>query len=476
MMKRLAVFIISLVMALSMAGCSAKKEDVSTGETAGIPAGEAVQAETEEKSEEPAMKIEGSPKAEDAAKAEDSAMAEESDQAQEATAEGNNTGIVENNGGYFLKIGDEVYYRIQGENSLAKNAFNGEFLDSPNLDPAKGADSDYGSSIMKLNTGTQEITEAAYDFGYGPLFSDGKNLYLNEHDGDYTYVKYLSLDGSAEGRLGEGKIEGCSEASGLIAVSSMTTDTYESVLSLYRGSELVNKFSNTEGFYYAGIDENGAYFVTAGEEGRQASIYQLAGDGSEALCLGSCEAFDEGYAVFEQFLSTGDTVNFVISNRDGSAMMIQKVIVASAKPGQENSVSQTGVPDSFRYESGEPMLPVIYDDGSGKVAYASTAPGTAFLGSFEEGSNLMLTDETGKETQIITAFRLNPPGGDAVPERYVPQAAEYVGGDIYMIIALAERTPEEDIGWNESYGIKSMEYVRVDPTDKSELPLGVMKY
>ncbi len=476
MKKRLAVFIIGLVMVLAVTGCGAKKDDVSKGEAAGEPAVENGQAETEIKSEEPAMKLEDSAKADDSAMGEGGAKAEGSDQATEVKASGNNGGIVENNGGYFLKIGDEVYYRIQGENSLAKNAFNGEFLDSPNLDPAKGADSDYGSSIMKLNTTTLEISEAAYDFGYGPLYSDGKYLYLNEHDGDYTYVKYLSLDGSEEGRLGDGEIKGCSEESGLVAVNSMTTDTYESVLSLYSGGKLVNKFSNTEGFYYAGIDANGAYFVTPGEDGRQASVYQLAGDGSDALCLGSCKAFDEGYAVFEQFLSTGDTVNFVISNRDGSAMMIQQVILASAKAGQENSLSETGVPDSFKYESGEPMLPVIYEDGSGKVAFASTAPGKASLGSFEEGSNLTLADESGNQTEIITAFRLNPPGGDADAERYIPQAAEYVGGDIYLIIALAERTPEEDIGWNESYGIKSMEYVRVNPSDKSELPLGEMTY
>ncbi|MCR5107693.1 MAG: hypothetical protein K6B28_05975, partial [Lachnospiraceae bacterium] len=231
------------------------------------------------------------------------------------TTESNTTEsrTIENNGGYFLKAGNEVFYREHQLDTLCKNAVWGEFIENPSFNDEYGYDPAAVSQICSIDTETFEKKEIYEDSGYGKLFSDGKRLYLNEYDGKETYVKYISFDGDNEGMVASGEIVGCDAKSGLLAITSWEAEPYTCILSLYKGTELLNEFRSEEGFEFAGITDEGIFYMVPDYMNGNADYYQLTADQDKEIHLGSMGDFEYEMPVHEQFLSDGENVYFVLS-------------------------------------------------------------------------------------------------------------------------------------------------------------------
>ncbi|MCR4902119.1 MAG: hypothetical protein K6A23_04615 [Butyrivibrio sp.] len=385
---------------------------------------------------------------------------------------------VENNGGYFVRCGNSMYYRLQGQKSLKSNALWGEFLKNPNFDATDI--SDLESEIVKLDLNTLETEVFIADTGYGPLFCDGRYLYMNEIEGDDTYVKYVSLDGKEEGKLAHGTVKGCDEESGLVAVTRFDSDKNASVISLYQNTEFLKEYEVSDGFEYAGVSSDSVFFMSYNYEEGSASCYQLSTDKDEPVCLGTLDGFDAYYLCLEQFLQTDDGDYFVLSQREGTGMFVSQVMIAKVYPGVEDGLET--VPDNgFNDLNEEPMIPIIYegkydeeyDPEAEGIGLCNVAPHTVLVGSEYEGGDLLFTYEPDAYTEVNLYFVENLGFGDS---DYFQQAGEYVDGDIYVIVAKGHRTPEEDIGWRESYGIDCLKYVKYDFESDQVIELGTVEF
>ncbi|MCR5107774.1 MAG: hypothetical protein K6B28_06390, partial [Lachnospiraceae bacterium] len=206
-----------------------------------------------------------------------------------------------------------------------------------------------------------------------------------------------------------------------------------------------------------------------------ADYYQLTADQDKEIHLGSMGDFEYEMPVHEQFLSDGENVYFVLSARDGTAMMLSGSKTGRAVAGEEDSLTVLDQLSEFSMEEGDDRLPELYLDEAGDVRSAFVAPHTPLLGSLEEGGDLMLSYEPDEYSTIIEGFRKEPSGSINEEERYIQQTAEYIDGKIYLIVAQALRTPDEDIGWRESYGLEALEYICVDPESGRDDLLSVVK-
>ncbi|MCR5100069.1 MAG: hypothetical protein K6B41_01790, partial [Butyrivibrio sp.] len=386
------------------------------------------------------------------------------------------TYTVENNGNYFLHVGNYIYYRIASTTSLNKNALWGNFLTSVNLYEEEYKNE--SSEIWRLNLSTNESEKIADDFGYGPLFSDGTYLYLNEHDGVSNYVIYMTLDGTSEETISQGQIEGLDEKSGLLAISYYDRETNNSVLSLYNGTELINEDKSSQSLIYSGITSDGAYYMICDYSINRAFLFQLALDKEDPICLGTLQDFDTGYPNMEQFLAADDGIYFVVSELEGTMLMVSNVWIYKALPYSRDDITDIDIPAEYSNNDEAPIVPVLYTDENGSIQFSLTPPNTPLLGSFEEGGDLMLSYEKDEYTSIIDNYRLEPedfPNAD-YDYRYMQQSIEYVDGNIFLIVALAHRDPEYDVGWRESYSIDSMEYIRIDPDTKEDTILKQINY
>ncbi|MCR5102761.1 MAG: hypothetical protein K6B41_15540 [Butyrivibrio sp.] len=383
---------------------------------------------------------------------------------------------VENNGNYFLHVGDYIYYRIASKTSLNKNALWGEFLTSVNFYEEEYKDE--SSEIWRLNLSTNESEKIADDFGYGPLFSDGTYIYLNEHDGLNSYVTRIALDGTCEKTISQGQIEGLDAKSGLLAISYYEKETNNSVLSLYNGTELINEDKSNQSLIYSGITSDGAFYMICDYSINRAFIFQLAPDTEDPICLGTLQDFETGYPNMEQFWPTDDGIYFVVSELEGTMLMVSNVWIYKASSYSRDDITDIEIPAEYSNNDEAPIVPVLYTDENGSLQFSLTPPNTPLLGSFEEGGDLMLAYEKDEYTSIIDNYRLEPeefPNTD-YEYRYIQQAIEYIDENIFLIVALAHRDSEYDVGWRESYSIDSMEYIRIDSDTKKDTILKQINY
>ena len=380
---------------------------------------------------------------------------------------------VENNFGYFVKIGDDVYYRVQGATVFHSSIW-GEFLGAPDFYSTIENDPDSGSVIMKYNTKTKETTEVSQDYGYGPIGSDGVNLYLTERNGDHAFVKYLSLDGSKEGKIADGTLVGCDAVKSYLAITDWEDDPYMSTLSLYHGSELLKQFRTDEGYEYLGTTSEGVFYYVLEDETENYGVHLYQMTEGETCDLGSAGTIEYGYPCAEQFLSTASGVYAVLSGREGTGMFVADAKIIKAVPNEQDSVSLVKIPQSFYETEGEMPVPVLYTDEAGALQIAKIAPHSAMLGSFEEGGDLLFAKEADEYISLADGFRLEPAEGAGEDVRYIGQCAEYLDGDLYLIVALAERDPSEDIGWREAYRPLSMEYIHFETETGKETVLDLV--
>ncbi len=494
-LNRVTAIMLGTAMLFSVAGCGSDKVLEGTGEksiTADESAAEETAAEetTTEETAEEITKEEATVEEETVAEEEttEEAAAEETVAEEETTEETtadkttDDSEIsvaetdIEGNGGYFVRIGGDIYYRVMGDKAIDSPAVWGNFISNAIYDAED--ESVYTSEIKKMNIATGEIETFSTDYGLGGLYTDGSYIYFTEHEGSSdTNVKYISLTGDDTGILAEGDIVGCDAESGLIAVSSYEMDPYVSIMSLYKGKDLVAQYKSEDGVIYAGITGDGLYLMTPDYEEAYATYYQLSPESEEPICLGASEAFESGSPNHEQFLSAADGVYFVLTGIEGTMNLEAGVQILKALPGEADSLKSQEIPERFTSEEyGETRSPELYLDETGTVQYADVAPNTALLGSLEEGGDLMFTYKPDEYEIIKEAYRIAGPDAAEDSELYFQQTAEYIGGNIYLIVAKAHRTPDSDIGWRMSYGVDEIEYLRINPDSGEETDMGRVEY
>ena len=364
---------------------------------------------------------------------------------------------VENNGGQFVRVGEQIWFRYYDEGTIDESRLWGEFLSGQPSHPVT-------SKLCYYDLSSDAVNEAFADDGFGPLWFGVDGFYLTRPaDDDPKYggedlptAYYRALDGTAA-ELCDGIVEGVSDNGRFAAVLTWSPSAEGDALRVYEGTEKTAAVPKIEGAW--------PQFCAVGDDG--ALIY-LTGDGlceqdasGRTYVLGALPAAPEGSYEWEleQCLLSGDEVWCAFGSYEGTGHFLCDVLCVRATRGAENSLET--VEDEVTTEY--PFVPKLYVDASGEVRRAEHKPGEVGLNDGLRGD--LVVYEEGAERVIALNFLPSNIYNDEGCGKIV-QTVENVGEAAYLIVADAYRDADSDVGWRMAYRPGTLYYLRV-PFDGS---------
>ena len=374
---------------------------------------------------------------------------------------------VENNGGFYVRVGGKVYFRKYGADALGKLAIFGEFTEDWN---ATGDESE----IMSYDLTTRRMETVFKDTGYGEIYVGDGGFYLQERVNGAPCVAWYAPDGAERRVIADGTPLGVTDG-GLLAVSD--GDSFF----LYRNGRSAGYFISEFPMIFAGLSEDGLFLFDterspdADEYGTlQCTLWQLS-PGSEGtlLRLGSLPETDYMYGAEPgQFAAAGEQIGGVMGYYAGTGHFLNDFAAFTATPGVQDSLLVLDVaPDG---EDGEPSLPKLTFDEAGNAAAVPYLYGDLRIG-YGEGNDGDLELYDGFQWTTLqegfASFRTDG-GGYAK----LAQNMEYVDGAAYVTLAAAYASPLDDIGWRDAYALLDMFYVVVPASQGEARELACVEY
>ncbi|MCR5675644.1 MAG: hypothetical protein K6G16_08050 [Lachnospiraceae bacterium] len=389
--------------------------------------------------------------------------------------------IIENNGGYFVRVGDRVWYRIQPTETLGETSLFGGFLSA-----TKSMTKDMPvADLCWYDLNTREFGRETDDNGggFGPLYyAKQKNgpgealggFYSNRFHDDETDVYWFSIDGSEVQRLSDGSIEGVTD-NGTLIVSRWDDQHGQEFVTFSGGRETGSCNAGDGSLSYCGQDGSNAYVLLhQGDIGTGTDQFvQFTGDGKQII-LGQLPPSEDEFAMawpecedfaFASGSGGPETVYLVATRYEGTGHFVNERRVFAATPGQKNSLKEIEPQDKMGDDwANDAKLDL---GGNGQVSLVTHCAGELALSDIGSG-DLMFYETPSTPVCLVKDFlsfgvkdeTIDPNWGIAAgdgKQRMIENMA-YVGGCAFCVAALAHRAPEEDIGWRESYALDALEY------------------
>ena len=356
----------------------------------------------------------------------------------------------ENNGGYYVRVGENVYFRRYGADALPENATFGAFTEAGNA----GGESE----LMAYNTVTGELTTLYTDKGAGPLWYSDGGFYLRQSAGGEDFTAWFAADGSGAETVGPGTLIGVTD-SGLAAMYQNNWDAgHETVYTFYRDRKPVGEVVTSENMQVAGLTDDGLFLVSMpNEDGlRTCGFWQITPEG-DMIRLGEL-AEDEGaytYVEPDRFLAADGKVMIGLGYYGGTGHFFDHGVFAEADIGQADSlrVIEPDIDTDGLYE-----LPYPVANEAGGVDFVDALPNALRIGG-DDAETLELW-ENGAWQPLAEHFAPQRADGWAVSR--IVQHMDYVDGAAYATVAVACASPAYDIGWREGYALASVRYLKVE--------------
>lgn len=416
------------------------------------------------------------------------------EEAGKETAEDEKDPDIENNGGYFVRKGDYVYFRVYGQDALPETALWADFMQ-----PVPGST----SSVWRLNLKTNQYEKLFDDGGYGGLWFFQDSLWLNRYT-DFGNIVYCVDPDTFEMRdLAWGKISGISP-DGSHLVYENYNDKGNQAFYVTGDEEMDQVVYATEGetLTFCGVVGRDLFFLSHnyGSEGGRDELWQMesgnAGEDGKLILLGVFPDDDPGSAQFVQFLPDKDKVYVSVEYREGTGHFYAGSHYASAIPGKENSLmlldddaaaarekifeklEKAGDDNAYGYD--EQTLK-MYPGTSGKPAFAPHLAGETAVRYNDGAYDLVLYDSPDAvlPSDAVTIFENWLPEFEYTDESEIscnPQIMEYVGNKVFTFYTESVRAPEEDIGWRYAYRLIRTNYEYFDPADPSGTDTGPLRH
>lgn len=365
---------------------------------------------------------------------------------------------VENNGGNYVRVGNRVYFRKYGPDALYSPAMFGDFLPK---DVGNGVDGESEIAYIDLTTG--EVKTVFKDVGFGGLYVVNGSFYLQEYLDVFGNVVRYSLDGATSQHIQEGELLGVTD-SGLLAVEKVRHGIY--TFSLYRDGEYIHGFQFDEestAMIYAGLSDDGLFLLKIeyeSETDAACSLWQCPVDGGEAICLGTLPETEYMYSTEpEQFISSDTQIGLVVGYYAGTGHFLNDLVVVTATPGVENSLSvfDTNVDYEVYFQS--EYLPRLSVSEGGDIVSVPYLPGEVEIGWEEEDKGDLKVYDGERWQTVFPEFL--PERADGSGYQRISQALEYVGDTVYVTLANAYASPLDDIGWRSAYRLLNLTYLAV---------------
>lgn len=387
---------------------------------------------------------------------------------------------VENNGGYFVAVGDKVYFRFYHTYSLEQTMLWGEFLG--------GYPYYYGeySEIWSYDLNTGKAQAAFSDGGNGPIFAYQDRLYLQKSgeplgeeeeyedvEGNPDAIYSVTLSGEDKREIASGNILAMNDKNGVFCVSKAYGASAD--LELWQGEEQIYSISANdpvESFQYLFCGTSGeyAFFIKSyyGTEGED-FLYSLKLEkDAEMVNLGSLgvqEVLEEevGYTDVHKVLIQKDKGYLSMGIRAGTGNMLMHSYYYTFDVDQENSLARQNA-----LTGGEEDSLDFTVDAQGEMQKTDHAPFSAW----QEKNDLYFADEGGEKLLCKDYF---PEFARGSGMEGMAQTIEYVRGHFFVMDCLVRRFKAEDVGWRWAYRRFCDRYFCLDPKENGDPePLGTL--
>ena len=356
---------------------------------------------------------------------------------------------VENNGGYYVRVGDTIYFRRYGKDATVPTAVFGQFTATWNVVGE--------SELVAYDPATGELTALYTESGFGPLWYGDGGFYLSERLGGTPVTVWYAADGSGAKELCPGEVLGMTDG-GLLAVEGGETDA---AYVFYRHGEQVGVCRTELGMEFAGLTEDGLFMLSSDydydAETATHTLWQITPAGA-LLRLGDLTD-DESTLLCvvrpDRFLAHDGKVVVGLGYYSGTGMFLDFAMFAEATVGQAESLRLLE-PEGDGTADDEPLYPVLNDDGT--LGYVPALPHALRIGLGEMGALELWED--GAWQLLSEHFAPERNGGWGMSN--VVQHMDYVDGAAYVTVASVFASPADNIGWRDASQLLAMTYLRVE--------------
>lgn len=373
-----------------------------------------------------------------------------------------------NNGGTFVKVGEDIYYIKVTENAFPQNALFGEYRSQ--IRPGEEC------TLMRYRQG-REPDEVARVLGHSKLAYYDDCFYVGGMGEDYLDRIWEVEKESGEKKLVvEAKMLDIDPETGRYVAYRETEDTR--VLAVYEGNrEICSVLLQTqEDTHIANACVRGEYLIyweavyyPLDEEAAWGSLYACHLPDKATKCLGqipySLDWGDAFYPELDQLAVRGQQVFFNIGYYGGSGHFLEQSSVFAADLNREDSItylSREWMDEEYIYYG------LFHEDSLPEVVMTNLQDNKIYL-DYETHSLCWAKPAAGAQTEQVPL--LSREAFDYVSYEYqLVEVAEYVDGKAYCIINHVTENPSESIGWRMAYTAHQVEFCAID-VEKAEYSL-----
>ncbi|MCR5092476.1 MAG: hypothetical protein K6B72_00670 [Lachnospiraceae bacterium] len=450
-----------LLCALLLCGCGEEASSVKNSSDSNVRETKAVKGPSSDALVENASKL-----LENAASEVERAGTEYSDAASEnmSSQDGNSfhdafaRGDVENNGSYFVRVGNEVYIRLIEPKCLRDGATFGEFL--------TGEDQAVSCILAVYDTTDNDWDELFSVTGTGKLFACPGGFYLGNREGDdYSacHTDFIDIETGQQSMYCMGTPLGISESGEILAVQQLEGQFMN--IRLFRdGMQIASLGNESSYYYYCGFA--GEYLIAMHTDANEEyTLVSVDGQGKETQ-LGKIPPLDvEGLFFYPepgQYLE-GEHGEFYLGlgYYEGTGHFLSKWQALTATPGEPGSLAVAAAVDAYEEEyTEEPRMAI---DKSGEMYYAAHVPGDLYTIYSESGTDLAFWNGSDREQILIKDF-IPPISTQQGGQWSIVQDLAALWDVAFIISADVTEDEEYSIGWRTGY--------RMDRWHIQAIPIG----
>ena len=421
MRKSLLTIIICLMSAMLLAGCTASTDSNLKDKLENVRE-ESDQEETEDEDEE---------------------VAKPEKKKKKTIAAAFREGRVYNNGHYFVRIGDQVYFRNISPDSMDEGATFGEFLNTESY--VKNC------PLISYDINTCEWEEVGTVAGTGELYACPQGFYIGETDPEMYDASCTNLYDPETGETSlycKGLPCGVSESGEILAVNEWSDGNAYTVL--YKDGNETARIGGVDIYYeYVGFADEILITMlrTADDEYILCSVDE-DGDVTELGLIGNS---DNGYGEPKQFKFLDGYVYVCLGYYEGTGHFLSHWEVMKAKPQVKGSleiaIDDDDVPSTYEGEGPDPDVPIFFFDTGGAIDCSEHVPYEVYMGDGDKENDLLYYDDIFEEQLLVRNFI----DRSDYENCSIIQDMESIAETVFIIYADAEADSEYDIGWRTGY-------------------------
>ena len=356
-------------------------------------------------------------------------------------------GTIEHNDGWFVRAGNQVFYRVFAKEGVERTSIWGDIAEN---------EADVESEIKYYDLKTGESESIAKTKGKGKLFACADGFLLSAADGQSTV--FVPVDGSPDRDFSLGYPEAVSDDGHFVATTLYPVSAdWDVTHYVYLDGEEAYRITEGDDDYVTIFGFNGNdLIVMKGVYGEDRYVICSYDENGKCTELGLVEAEADDYCPapeFEQLLTDGKDIYVMLAYYEGTGHFLYGWDVYRATIGKSGSLQKLQERDTTEEFPDAP--PKIYLDDAGKIAYTEHPAGS--LGLTEGLAGDLVYYDTPEKSRTLQNFFSSgiseDPYGDVVQEMVA------FGETGFALTSRVARDEAEDIGWRMAYDQVELNYI-----------------